>query len=109
MVSVESAIARIASSSALIYPDVSATLSWEVAEDLLVYGGSHVTFQWRPTATFVSPMIGAQFPITDQFSLQAELIWQAANVNTQRGVFEGVSTIGTTGSFGGFVAGVFFL
>lgn len=95
--------------STRLYPDLAATLSWELATDVCAYAGSHVTFQWRPSATFVSPMIGIQFPLSDKFSLQTELIWQASNVNTQSGIFEGASTIGTTGSFGGFLAGVYTL
>ncbi len=92
-----------------LYPDIHAILSWELSEDLLAYGGTHVTFQFSPSKTFVSPMIGMQIPISSGFRLQTELIWQAANVNTQGGVFEGVSTIGTTGSFGGFVGGTWLL
>ena len=89
-----------------IYPDLHANLSWEVAERTLLYGGAHVTFQWSPGATFVSPNAGILFPVSNAVSLQAELIWQAANVNTQYGVFSGQSSIGGTGSFGGFVGAV---
>ena len=89
-----------------LYPDVAFNASWEVAENTLVYLGTHSTFQWKPSAVYLSPFIGVQFPISTAFCLQTELIWQAANHNTQVGIFEGESSIGGMGSFGGFIAGV---
>ncbi|MBC8124661.1 MAG: hypothetical protein H7X70_02905 [Candidatus Kapabacteria bacterium] len=92
-----------------LYPDVSLNASWEVADRTLAYIGTHTTFQWKPGEVFISPFVGVQFPLSSRFSLQTELIWQAANHDTRVGLFEGLSSIGGMGSFGGFVAGVFTL
>jgi hypothetical protein len=90
-------------SSTRLYPDVAVNASWEVAPRTLVYAGTHATFQPSPFEWFLSPMAGVQFLISDQVSLHGELIWQAANVDTRYGVFEGQSSIGGQGSFGGFI------
>lgn len=89
-----------------IYPNISVNASWEIAEKTLGYTGSHGTFQWKPGAFFLSPFVGIQFPISSAVSLQAELIWQAANQDTRSGLFEGKSSIDGMGSFGGFIAGI---
>lgn len=96
-------------STSRFYPDVHLNASWEVWDRALLYAGTHVTFQLDPGATFVSPMLGLQFPLSSTFSLQTELIWQAANVNTEGGVFRGRSSINGTGSIGGFIGGVLWL
>ena len=90
-------------SNVRLYPEISANASWLLGEKTLVYGGSHLTFQWTPYVAFVSPFAGIQFPISEKVSLQTELIWQAANINTESGVFDGETSIGSTGSFGGFI------
>lgn len=90
-------------SNVRLYPDLSANASWLIGEKTLVYGGSHLTFQWQPYTAFVSPFAGILFPVSDKVSLQTELMWQAANVNTESGVFDGKTSIGSTGSFGGFI------
>lgn len=96
-----------------LYPDMQVTASWEVAPRSLVYAGTHATWQLiQPTdgsALFLSPMAGVQLPISDNVSLQGELMWQAANVNTSAGIFEGQSSIGGRGSFGVFLGGVLWL
>ena len=92
-----------------LYPDLQATCSWEVADRTLVYAGTHGTFQFDPYQFLLSPMAGLQFPISDGVSLQGELIWQAANINTRSGVFTGQSSIGGSGSLGGFIGGVIWL
>ncbi len=91
------------------YPDAQATFSWEVADRTLVYAGAHTTFQLSPYRFLFSPMTGAVIPIGTGFSLQAEVIWQAANVNTSSGVFEGESSIGELGSLGAFLGGMVWL
>lgn len=96
-------------STSRFYPDLHVNASWEVWERALLYAGTHVTFQLDPGATFVSPMLGLQFPLSEKFSLQTELIWQAANVNTEGGIFRGRSSINGTGSIGGFIGGVLWL
>jgi len=89
--------------NARLYPDFHANISWELSERTLLYGGTHLTFQYTPYVAFVSPFLGIEFPISKKTSLQIELMWQAANVNTQKGVFEGESSIGGNGSIGGFI------
>lgn len=86
-----------------LYPDASLTASWEVDPRLLVYVGSHVTMQFSDASLFVSPMIGTQIPIADRLTVQLEIIWQAANANTQSGVFRGESSINGRGSIGIFI------
>jgi len=91
------------------YPDAQATLSWEVADRTLVYAGAHTTVQLAPYRFLFSPMVGGILPLSSGFSLQAEVIWQAANVNTASGVFEGQSSIGELGSLGAFLGGIVWL
>ncbi len=94
-------------SSTRLYPDVTVNASWEVfSPNTLAYLGAHATFQASPFEWFLSPMAGVQIPVGDAVSLQGELIWQAANVNTCYGVFEGQSSLGGQGSLGGFVGAI---
>jgi len=95
--------------SSRIYPDVSVTASYEVAKRWLVYGGLHNTFQFTAPSYLVSPYVGSLVPLSDRFSLQAEFTWQAANVDTHSGVFEGRSSIGGHGSAGFFLGGAYTL
>ncbi len=96
-----------------LYPDMQVTASWEVAPRSLVYAGTHATWQaLGPVdveSLLLSPMVGAQVPLSSQFSLQGELIWQAANVNTSAGIIEGQTSINGHGSFGVFLGGVLWL
>ena len=86
-----------------LYPDVSLTLSWDLGREWMGYMGSHATMQLSDGRMFLSPMLGVVAPISDTWSLQLETIWQAANVDTRKGVFEGESAIGGTGSLGVFL------
>lgn len=88
-----------------VYPDASFVASWDVHDGLLAYGGTHVTLQPTRSRVFLSPMAGVLMPISDKWGIQLEAIWQASNVRTTSGVFEGESTIGTTGSLGVFIGG----
>jgi hypothetical protein len=96
-----------------LYPDMQVTASWEIAPQSLVYAGTHATWQALGpvdvTSLLLSPMVGTQIPVSDKFSLQGELIWQAANVNTMAGIVEGESSIRGHGSFGVFIGGVLWL
>ncbi len=89
-----------------LYPDAALTASWTLTGRTLIYAGTHGTYQADPSAFFVSPFLGLSFPVSERVSLQTEAIWQAANVDTHSGVFEGASSIGGMGSFGIFLAGV---
>jgi hypothetical protein len=95
--------------SSRIYPDLSVTASYEVATDWLAYVSVHNTFQTTSPRYLVSPSIGLQVPLSANVRMQAEFIWQAANVDTHAGVFEGQSSIGGHGSAGVFLGGVFTL
>jgi hypothetical protein len=95
--------------AARFFPTLSLNGSWRVSEPLLYYIGAHNTFQQATPQYLLSPFTGVQYDIDPTWSLQAELIWQAANVNTEAGIFEGESTIGTTGSLGMFIGMVFHL
>lgn len=89
-----------------VYPNLTANASWSVGEASLVYLGSHATIQIDPARTLMSPFAGYQFPVSNALRLQLEAIWQASNVNTRSGVFEGESSIGGTGSFGIYLGGI---
>jgi len=86
-----------------VYPDASITLSWDLGRAWLGYAGSHATVQLADGQTFVSPMLGVIAPVSDTWSLQLETIWQAANADTRKGIFEGQSSIGGMGSLGLFL------
>lgn len=86
-----------------VYPDVSLTLSWDLGHEWLGYTGSHATVQLSDGRTFISPMLGVIAPVSSTWSLQLETIWQAANADTRKGIFEGQSSIGGMGSFGLFL------
>lgn len=86
-----------------IYPNASIIASWEIQKAWLVYAGTHATVQLSDARVFVSPMIGTQVPASERIFVQAEFIWQAANVVTTSGLFRGESSIGGQGSIGMFV------
>lgn len=94
------------SAPARLYPNLTANASWSVGERSLAYVGTHATVQPNPMRTLVSPLAGYQFPISDAVRLQIEAIWQASNVNTRNGVFEGESSVGGNGSFGIYLGGM---
>lgn len=85
------------------YPDAAVTASWDFDARWLLYAGSHATVQITDARLFMSPMIGAQVPITNRLTLQLEFIWQAANAVTQSGVFRGESSLNGHGSLGMFI------
>lgn len=86
-----------------VYPDASFIASWEVQPQWLVYGGTHVTAQFSDAKIFISPMVGVQAPITDRFSMQLEVMWQAANAATSSGLFRGESSLNGHGSLALFI------
>ncbi|MFM8770818.1 MAG: hypothetical protein ACKOE4_02160 [Candidatus Kapaibacterium sp.] len=94
------------SAPARVYPNLTANASWSVGETSLVYLGSHATIQIDPARTLISPFAGYQVLVSNALRLQVEAIWQASNVNTLNGVFEGESSIGGTGSFGIYLGGM---
>lgn len=92
-----------------IYPDASFTASWEVDPRWLVYTGSHATMQFTNARLFISPMIGTQFPISERFAMQVEIIWQAANAITRSGLLRAESSLNGHGSLGIFIGGSYAL
>lgn len=94
------------SAPARLYPNLTANASWSVGQRSLAYAGTHATVQLDPMRTLMSPFAGYQFPVSDAVRLQIEAIWQASNVNTRNGVFEGESSIGGSGSFGIYFGGM---
>ncbi len=92
-----------------LYPDASVAASWDVGGSNLVYIGSHATMQWKPGTVYISPYVGALVPLSTAVSVQIETMWQAANISTSVGIFEGASSIAGYGSFGVFIGGVFTL
>jgi hypothetical protein len=92
-----------------VFPTLSFNGSWQLSSSLLYYVGAHNTFQQADPQYLFSPFTGVQFDLDPTWSLQAEFNWQAANVNTEAGIFEGESTIGSTGSAGMFIGMVYHL
>lgn len=90
-----------------LYPNLTANASWKVADASLLYTGTHATLQFGPSDVLVSPFVGYQFPVGKSLNLQIEGTWQAMNRNTSAGVFEGMSSINGTGSFGFFIGGIY--
>lgn len=90
------------------YPTVRATASYKI-DSTLVYCGSHATYQYTSNTSeiLMSPYFGAQFPLSLSVSLQTEILWQASNISTRSGVFEGRSSVGGYGSLGIFVGALF--
>ena len=86
-----------------LYPNASVNLSWDLGRAWLGYVGTHTTLQPSDTRLYVSPMMGVVMPLSSAWSLQLETIWQAANVDTRKGIFEGQSSISGAGSFGVFI------
>jgi len=91
---------------ARLYPNLTANASWSVGAASLAYLGSHLTLQADPWRGLISPFAGYQFSVSNSVRLQVETIWQASNVDTRFGVFEGESSIGGNGSFGIYLGGV---
>lgn len=89
-----------------VYPNLTASASWSVGTASLAYAGSHATLQIDPSTVLMSPFAGYQFPVSDAVRLQVEAIWQAGNVDTRKGVFEGQSSIAGTGSIGIYLGGM---
>lgn len=92
-----------------LYPNVTANASWSVSENSLLYIGSHATIQFDPSSVVISPFCGVQFPVSNAIRLQVEGIWQASNVHSRSGIFEGQSSIADHGALGLYLGGVFAL
>lgn len=90
-------------STTRLWPTISATCSW-LDGAVVPYVGSHVTFELTNGKPLVSPNVGVQIELSNDWWLQVEGIWQAANANTRSGVLEGQSSIGDRGSLGMFIA-----
>lgn len=97
------------SAPARLYPNLTANASWSISESSLLYIGSHATVQLDPSSTVLSPFCGIQFPISNAIRLQVEGIWQASNVNSRSGIFEGQSSISDHGALGVYLGGMFAL
>lgn len=93
-----------AAGSARIFPYLSLSASYELTRGLLGYLALENVFQLTGGQNyFLTPTLGLQYALSPAFSLQGEWKWMAANVDTRNGIFQGQSTIGSTGNWGVFV------
>ena len=84
-----------------VYPYLSLNASYELTQGLLGYLALENLFQLTNSPNYYfTPTVGLQYAFSPSFSLQGEWKWIAANVNTMNGIFQGQSTIGTTGNWG---------
>ncbi len=86
------------SGGARVYPNFTGTASWSAGQRTLLYGGSALTV--RPSggkALVASPLTGIQRDVGRRLVLQLEGKWMAANIDMNRGLFEGENTIGGNG------------
>lgn len=89
-----------ASGGARLFPNLAGTLSWSAGQRTLVYTGANLTAQFSGEhRALVSPSLGIQRDVRRRFTLQLESRWLAANVNTERGLLEGESSIAGHGGF----------
>jgi hypothetical protein len=90
-------------SNVRIFPHASMTASYD-AGPLLAYAGADLLTQFSGDRRwFLTPYGGASIPLNTTWTLQAELKWLAANVDTRHGVFEGRAAVGGKGNVGLFV------
>jgi hypothetical protein len=90
-------------STVRVFPHASMTASYDTGP-LLAYAGANLLTQFSGDRRwFLTPYGGASIPLNETWTLQAELKWLAANVNTEHGVFEGHAAIGGKGNVGFFL------
>lgn len=86
-----------------VFPHASLTASYDLGP-LLGYAGADVLTQFSGDRRwFLTPCGGTSIPLSDMWTLQAELKWIAANVDTRHGVFEGHASVGGKGNVGFFL------
>jgi len=86
-----------------LFPMISLNGSYLIGQSSLVYVGIDNLFQLSKPGYILSPFIGTEFYISRRISGQLEAKWMAANVNTEKGVFEGYGAIGSSGNIGVFL------
>lgn len=84
-------------STSRLYPEATWAASWTI-DSTVVYTAGRATLQPSNGAVFVTPSLGATTPLSDILTLQVEAVWQAANRDLRRGLFEGMSSIGGSGA-----------
>jgi hypothetical protein len=95
--------------NARVFPIVSVNASRLVGESSLLYAGVDQLIQFDKPNYFISPFAGTQFPLSERWSMQAELKWMASNINSEHGILRGTGAIGGHGDialFFGFTYGL---
>jgi hypothetical protein len=95
--------------NARVFPIVSVNASRLVGESSLLYVGVDQLIQFDKPNYFISPFAGTQFPLSERWSMQAELKWMASNINSGHGILRGTGAIGGHGDialFFGFTYGL---
>jgi hypothetical protein len=92
-----------------IFPVATVNASSMVGRSTLLYAGADQLIQFDKPNYFFSPFAGTQFALSDRWSMQVELKWMAANVNSAHGIFRGMGSIASHGDialFFGFTYGL---
>ncbi len=82
-----------------VFPMGSIIGSYSTGDRSLIYFGADNLFQIHKADYFFAPLIGYQFGLNRNMTMQFETKWLAANKDTRHGVFEGATSIGGRGNF----------
>ena len=95
--------------NARIFPVVSVNGSYLLGTSTLLYAGADQMVQFDKPNYFIAPFAGTQFPLSKRWSIDVEIKWMAANINTAHGILRGTGAIGDHGGvalFFGFTYGL---
>jgi hypothetical protein len=95
--------------NARIFPLVSLNGSYLLGKSTLLYAGADQILQFDKPNYFIAPFAGTQFALSERWSMDVELKWMAANINSAHGILRGTGAIGGHGDvalFFGFTCGL---
>lgn len=95
--------------NARIFPVLSVNGSYLLGTSTLLYAGADQMLQFDKPNYFIAPFAGTQFALSERWSMNVELKWMAANINTAHGTLRGTGAIGGHGDialFLGFTYGL---
>jgi len=96
-------------SNARLFPLLSLNGSYLLGKSTLLYAGADQMLQFDKPSYFIAPLAGTQFALSERWSMDVELKWMAANINTSHGILRGTGAIGGHGDialFFGFTYGL---
>ena len=95
--------------NARIFPVMSVNGSYLLGASTLLYAGADQMLQLDKPNYLIAPFAGTQFPLSKRWSMDVEIKWMAANINTAHGILRGTGAIGDHGGvalFFGFTYGL---